>query len=65
MTSWQGWVVSAVFVGMTLAVEVAWGDRAWPAIIGIFIIYIVIMLVTGDPPGFPRRPDKNDRAGSA
>jgi len=55
VTSWQGWVVTAVAVGLIVAARVVWGGHAWPAIIAVLAVYLAIALLTGDPPGGPRR----------
>lgn len=53
VTSWQGWVVTAIMVGLILAARALWGTRAWPAIVALLAVYVVIAVLTGDPPGGP------------
>ena len=65
VTSWQGWVVTAIMLGLILAARAVWGARAWPAVIVLIAVYLVIVVLTGDPPGGPwshgrdgERPDR-------
>jgi hypothetical protein len=58
VTSWQGWVVTVVIVGLIIAADARWGAHAWPAVVGLLVVYLVIILLTGDPPGGAWRPAK-------
>jgi len=55
VTSWQGWGGTGVFLGLVVAARAVWHARAWPIAAGLLTIYLVIIVLTGDPPGAPRR----------
>ena len=61
VTSWQGWVVTVILLGLIVGASAIWGARAWPAVVGLLVVYLVITVLTGDPPGGPRRRRGDDR----
>ena len=54
INSWQGWLTTGVFVTPLAAASAHWG-RAHPVPIVVGVVaYLVVVVLTGDPPGGPR-----------
>lgn len=53
VNSWQGRVVTAVLLGLVVLARTWWGSRAWPVIVGLLAVYLVVILLSGDRPGGP------------
>jgi hypothetical protein len=55
--SWQGAVASAVVVGLiVLAVVVLNGTLRWIVEAALLTAFLILVLLTGDPPGGPHLP---------
>ncbi|MDN5759837.1 MAG: hypothetical protein L0H59_15145 [Tomitella sp.] len=50
--SWQGWLITGVFVALTIASAVVFSGAAVPIAIAVLaVLFIGVATVTGDPPG--------------
>jgi hypothetical protein len=55
MASWEGRVTSAVFLALMVAAALIWhGSARVIPLIGLLVLYLLVILLTGDPPGGPR-----------
>ena len=52
---WEGRLVTAVVLGLALAAHFVWHSIV--AVVALLILYGVVILLTGDPPGRPGRGD--------
>jgi hypothetical protein len=55
IASWQGWVVTGVALGLVLDARRLWPSVALPMIVVVLVLYLAVVVLTGDPPGGPRR----------
>ena len=55
IASWEGRLVTAVVLGLALAAHFVWHSIV--AVVALLILYGVVILLTGDPPGRPGRRD--------
>jgi hypothetical protein len=54
IASWQGLAVTAAMAAALIILILAWPHVAAAWIIGILVIYLGVVVLTGDPPGGPR-----------
>jgi hypothetical protein len=54
-TSWEGWLTTAVFVALLVVGIVIWPHSRLVLIATLLVLYGVVVLLTGDPPGGPRQ----------
>jgi hypothetical protein len=51
--SWEGWVTTGVFVALTIVVGSFWGGHLLLPLIVLIVAFLVVVFLTGDPPGGP------------
>lgn len=54
VTSPEGWVVTGLFLLLVVLSAVIWGAEAWRAIVALVVVFFLVVILTGDPPGGPR-----------
>lgn len=57
--TWQGWVVSVVFVVAIVASALA---RYWVLSGALLVAFVLVVVFTGDPPGGPRSGGRSDES---
>ena len=60
VTSWQGWVVTGVFFVFVILCTLLFRGSAWIPILVLLLLYGVVVVLTGDPPGGPSRGRRSD-----
>lgn len=63
ITSWQGAVVTVAVVALVAVAGVTMHAWSIPIVVVLVVLYLVVALLTGDPPGGPRRAE--DSSGSS
>lgn len=56
VASWEGRVATAAFLGLIVASRLVWHSTL--AAVALLILFVVVVLLTGDPPGRPERRDR-------
>ena len=55
ITSWEGLLITAIFALLLVSSIVIWRDSRLFPIAVLVVLYVVVVLLTGDPPGGPTR----------
>jgi hypothetical protein len=55
ITSWEGRVVTGVFFVLVILCTLLWHGSALIPIVVLLLLYGLVVVLTGDPPGSPKR----------
>ena len=62
VATWQGWVATAIFAVLFVgALAVFGGVARWVAVAVVLLAYLVVVVLTGTPPGGPRATNSSGR----
>ncbi len=51
--SWEGWLVTGIFGALVIASPIFWVGRVEVPIVGLVVVFLGVVVLTGDPPGGP------------
>ena len=60
ITSWEGLLTTVIFALALVMISLFWRDSRLFPIAMLVVLYVVVVLLTGDPPGGPTRRTGSD-----